>query len=299
MITTRAIKWWHCQSRAVFWYCVSCISFPLWNPRRFFFLFEHLGVQRLKYSRCLRKVGKESNLLLPSESCASFLCADPKWFLGLSPIPFPWQAEEIMLLFSKIMGQGSLAGSNSGNPCSHIVNVFWNYIAKYSLKEKTVQRTGMVHPVASHPCPKTFIIVPGALQPQTTESWSLVMLRSLFLTFLWNMGSISQAREFCCNPWGLLPWPEASGSLGDLCLKPSAPWNISFCMLCIVMLHVTLCIALIHVLYQRAPSHLLSWMGAEWFKSKHLTLNLSWAGLQASSFWSKTEAYQGPGIKAE
>lgn len=115
VITAPAIKGWHCQSRAVFWCCVSCTSFPVWSPRRifFFFLFERLGVQRLKYSsRWLRKVGKESNLLLPSEGWASFLCADPRWLLGLIPVPFPWQAVGIMLLFSEITGRGS--SSNSG-----------------------------------------------------------------------------------------------------------------------------------------------------------------------------------------
>lgn len=39
VITTRAIKWWHCQSKAVFWYCVSWISFPVWSPRRIFLFF--------------------------------------------------------------------------------------------------------------------------------------------------------------------------------------------------------------------------------------------------------------------
>lgn len=300
VITTRAIKWWHCQSKAVFWYCVSCISFPVWSPKGIFFSFWASGgskteilIKGFEESR----EGEQSPVAI-RRLCFLSLCR-PKVISGpdSSSLSLAGSRNHAPILWNNRARVSSLLQLWK-DPFSHIVDGYLELCSKIQSQGKNCSENWN-GPAASHPPPKTLINVPGAPRPQTTESWSLVMLASLFLALLWNMWSISQAREFCCSPWGVLPLPEPLDCSGDLCLKPSAPRNISFRMLCIVMLHVTLCIALIRVLYQRAPSHLLSWMGAEWFKSKHLTLNLSWAGLQASSFWSKTEAYQGPGIKAE
>lgn len=174
----------------------------------FFFLFENLGVQRLKYSsRCLRKVGKESNLLLPSEGCASFLCAGPRWFLGLiPPLSLAGSRNHAPILWNKQARVSSLLQLWK-DPFSHIVDGYLELCSKIQSQGKNCSENWN-GPAASHPPPKTLIKVPGAPRPQTTESWSLIMLASLFLELLWNMWSISQAREFCCSPWGVLPLPE-------------------------------------------------------------------------------------------
>lgn len=97
------------------------------------------------------------------------------------------------------MGQGSLIGSNSENPCSCIVNGYLELCSKIQSQGKNCSKNWN-GPAASHPLPKTFINVPGALRPQTTESWSLVTLRSLFLAFLWNMGPSHRLGNFAAVP---------------------------------------------------------------------------------------------------
>lgn len=75
----------------------------------------------------LKKVGKENKLQLPSEDCASFLCAESRVISGPGSCPFPWQAVGIILLFTEILGQGSLV-------CSQFYKLWkdlYSHIAKW------------------------------------------------------------------------------------------------------------------------------------------------------------------------
>lgn len=81
---------------------ISCVK----PKENFFFLWGRevvVMVQKLKYSsRYLRKVGKENKLQLPSEDCASILCAESRVISEPESCPFPRQAVGITLLFIRI-----------------------------------------------------------------------------------------------------------------------------------------------------------------------------------------------------
>lgn len=106
VIAARAIKQWRSQWKAVFWYCVLCISFPVWSSRRFLFSFYAYGGSE---TEIFITVLGESKKGQQTPSChqlnASFLCAESKVISGPESCPFPWQAADIILTCTKILQQ--------------------------------------------------------------------------------------------------------------------------------------------------------------------------------------------------